>query len=59
MRDGESGIYYERWSPQHLHMKDAIVALLPFPAVRGEAGNFFITSPQHLLRRDGANNIYS
>ena len=29
----------ERWSSQHLHMRDAIVALLSFPAVRGEAGN--------------------
>ena len=29
----------ERWSQQHLHMRNAIVALLPFPAVRGEAGN--------------------
>ena len=29
----------ERWSPQHLHMRDAIVALLSFPAVRGGAGN--------------------
>ena len=36
---GSTAFSEERWSPQHLHMRDAIVALLSFPAVRGEAGN--------------------
>ena len=28
-----------RWIPQHLHIRYAIIALLPFPTVWGEAGN--------------------
>ena len=52
----------DRRSPHHLHIRDGIVALVPFSVVRGEAGTYTVFShysTQHFLTTHGVHNIHS
>ena len=50
---------HDRRSPHHLHIRDGIVALVPFHVVRGTYTVFSHYSTQHFLTTHGVHNIHS